>query len=465
MTLITALKTAVFACAAVALVGCKDDTNRVLSQHTSPAGYDFTLLPILEQGVSDVTIAAAWPSDWMARSDTNEWVPGLGTELMLSGGTADLAPADVADLFDQKNSWGNIYPTADHIYAEVEFPNNFADDVLPVMAELFQTPRFDPAAFDRQHAQWLDRVAGTQKTAGDLMWEASRVALLGPVPQLAFQNGTDLQSLRRADLDAIQAWHAETFAHRPSVIVVTGATTPDIAGEAIDTLLGPLGSPPMDITGVLQPLAFDPQTIFLHDPQAQVSTIAFIGPLPAVTDSNGQIDLVAAHLLGAGTESPLFKAIREDLGATYGLGVELAAYSRSQRALAIHGQVETAQLPAVRAKVLEVYSTFLETPDMTALGDLTDRIAGSVEEDHVYVSSSAITLRELLLQGRVAQAYHSLPNDLRALTADQIQNRLDTAFPRAADMMIFASGPDATLLDDACIITVPEEVTRCLQSQ
>ena len=65
------------------------------------------------------------------------------------------------------------------------------NDVLPVLADLFQRPAFDPAWFDRIQSQRMEAASGGEKTVGALMWETSRTALFGDIPQLAFQNGTD----------------------------------------------------------------------------------------------------------------------------------------------------------------------------------------------------------------------------------------------------------------------------------
>ena len=131
------------------LLACNDDTNRVIAEHTSPAGHVFQLMPITEKGVTDITVSAAWATDWLNDPNNNPWVPNLATEMMISGGTAELSPADVLELLEDKNAYGDIGAAADFIYAEVEFPNNHRDTVVPVLSDLFQRPVFDSNWFDR----------------------------------------------------------------------------------------------------------------------------------------------------------------------------------------------------------------------------------------------------------------------------------------------------------------------------
>ncbi|MEP2784753.1 MAG: insulinase family protein [Pseudoruegeria sp.] len=454
---------AAFVCIALfSLTACKDDTNRVISQHTSTLGYEFTLMPITESRVTDVTIAAAWSSDWMLQTGRNEWVPGLGVDVMLTGGTTDLPPADIANLLEEKNSWGNIYVTSDYIYGEVEFPNNYADDVLPVLADLFQRPAFDQAWFDRIQSQRMEAASGDEKTVGALMWDASRVALLGNTPQLAFQNGTDTDALRSATLDDVKTWHSASFAYRPAAIVVTGAIDAQAAGDAIDQLFAAPGAAPLDPKPLLSPLDIQATTIFLHLPEVEKSTIGVIGLLPPITDNSAGVDMLAINLFGGGADSPLFTAIRTDLGATYRMGVEIAPYSRSQRALVISGEIETDKMADARDAIITSYTAFRTAPDLRPMPDFAARFADSVRQDNVSVSSSAFTIRELMLQGRDPQDYHVLASDFEAITEVQMQARLTNAFPASNTLMVFGAGPDASVFPEACVITHPSQTTQCL---
>lgn len=163
------------------VAACKDDNNRVISSHVSPAGHSFQLMPITEKGVTDVMVSAAWATDWLNNSQNNTWVPGLAAEMMISGGTATLSPADVLDLLEDKNAYGHIASTSDLIYGEIELPNNHRNAVLPVLADLFQQPVFDPVWFARIAGQTRDQA--TQDIPLNFrMWEASRYAIFAESP-------------------------------------------------------------------------------------------------------------------------------------------------------------------------------------------------------------------------------------------------------------------------------------------
>lgn len=441
------------------VAACKDDNNRVISSHVSTAGHSFQLMPITEKGVTDVMVSAAWATDWLNNSQNNTWVPGLAAEMMLSGGTDTLSPADVLDLLEDKNAYGYIRPTADIIYAEVEFPNNHRNAVLPVLADMFQEPVFDPAWFERITAQASDQ-ARQDMPLHMRMWEGSRYAIFAQSPQAAFLNGNDRTALDAVRIDALRSWHAETFAAPPVALVVTGAVNAEDAGEIIDTLLPPPSGKDAE-TFVAAPLSLPDRMIYLHDPAAEKSVLGFLGTLPSTRDGLDGVDLVAANLFAGGPDSPLFDAIRTDLGASYGMSMELVNYSRSQRGFVITGEIDSTKMPLVRDAVLRAYGDFRAAPDLGGLEGTTQRIADNIRQNTVYVSSSATIIRELILDGRDPQDYHSIADDLAAITADDVILRLQSAFPEAGDLAVFAAGPDPQAFPDACVITAPEQALEC----
>lgn len=446
--------------ASVALSACKDTDNRVISKQTSPRGQEFYLMPILERGVTDITVAAAWTTDWISKQGGNEWVPGLATDMMLSGGTDTLSPAEVLELFEDKNTYGNIGAYTDTIYAEVEFPNTHMDAVLPVLASLFQSPRVDQKWFDRIKGQRLEAATSKARPLSYQMWDAARVALFGMVPLTDFMNGQDIADLKAVTREDLFAWYETSFDTRPRALVVTGATDAAQAGEIVDSLLPDVISP--DQAFVLkEDMRIPAQPIYLHVPEAEKSTLGFLGPMPSDADGKAVLDIAVAHLFASGAGSPLFETVRSELGASYGMGAQLFNFSRDMRFFSISGEIEGAKMETVASAVLDTYAAFRADPDTTQLGQIKTHIASNLGNEQKYVSSSAEMIRELILQNRDVQSYHSFVENTEAITAEDVADRLATAFPPADQLGIFAAGPDPSVLPGACVITSAEEAASC----
>lgn len=456
------MKNVVFAiCGLIVLAACNEDKdNRVISKHVSPAGHNFHLMPILEDGVSDVTVAAAWYTDWTMTPGNNLWAPAVATQLMLSGGTADLTPPDVLELFEEHGSYGDIFATVDTVYAEVEFPNNKEEKVLPVLSELFQTPQFDEKWLERTRGEYLENLDTAEQPVALQMWEASRYAVLGEGPQLTVLNGKgreDLVGLTREDL---LQWHAASITRTPTTIVVTGAIDADNAAAIVDQLF-PAPETSTVVPHTVQPADFTPKVIYLNRPEAEKSVIGFLGALPDTRDGSDSLDLTLLNVFAGGPGSPLFERIRTDLGASYGMSTGYTNYSRRQRILFIGGEIDTDKMAEAREAVLAAYAEFRADPDLTELGNMGQRVAESLRNDLQYVNTSARFIRETVLDELEMDVYHTLPDTMEKITEEQAKDRLNTAFPKADDLLIFAVGPDPSAFPDACVIEETHEAEGC----
>lgn len=448
-------------CGLIVLAACNEDKdNRVISKHVSPGGHSFHLMPILEDGVSDVTVAAAWYTDWTMTPGNNLWAPALATQLMISGGTADLAPPDVLELFDEHGSYGEIFATVDTVYAEVEFPNHKEDEILPVLSELFQTPQFDEKWLERTRGEFLESLDTAEQPVALQMWEASRYAVLGEGPQLTVLNGKGREDLVSLTRDDLLKWHAASVAKTPTMIVVTGGIKADDAGEVVDRLF-PAPEPSDVVPHTVQPADFTRKVIYLNRPEAEKSVIGFLGALPDTRDGLDSVDLTLFNVFSGGAGSPLFERIRSDLGATYGMSAGYTNYSRRQRLLFIAGEIDTDKMADVREAVLAAYAEFLTDPDLTELGNMGQRVAESLRNDLEYVNTSARFIRETLLDELDEDVYHTLPNMVEELTEEQAKDRLTTAFPKAEDLLVFAVGSDPSAFPDACVIEEPYQAEDC----
>jgi zinc protease len=379
---------------------------------------------------------------------------------MMTGGTSDRSPAEVRDLLEDRNSYGTLTPTVDIIYGEVEFPDNHRDAVLPVLSELFRQPTFDEAWVERTRA---DRIADLEQVETPLaqrLFEASRHAILGDRRQTDWLNGADIAAFETVTTDDLRRWHRRSFAAPPLAIVVTGPVDAGAAGTAIDALL----PPPTEATPPPQgpaPMQFSSKPVYLHQPSAEKSIIAVIGPLPATTDGMDALDIVAARLFAGGAGSPLFERIRADLGATYGMSMEIANYSRSQRILAISGEIDSARMAEVREAVLDTYAEFRDDPDTDLLQEVSTRLADDIRRSQSFVNSSARIIRELALDGRDLQSFHTLADDVEAVTDEMLRDRLTTEFPEPGALAVFGAGPDPSVFPDACVVTEPAQAAEC----
>ena len=127
------------------------------------------------------------------------------------------------------------------------------------------------------------------------MWNLARKANLGDNPLYHFLTLPDPRVIDEESVDMLRQWHKQNFTQSGLKIVVTGAISRQDAGKSVDILLsdlpkGPVSQPP-DINAKIKP-----QTVFLHVPEAEKTTIEILGRLPPTSPSNDLTDLLALSL-------------------------------------------------------------------------------------------------------------------------------------------------------------------------
>lgn len=165
--------------AVIILVGCKSETSREVSLVTTPDGHQYYFMPILEKGVTDITITAAWPSGWAYEAGKNQAVPYVAADVLVSGGTAERAPQDVMELMNDRNSYAHFYVTANHAIGEVEFPKEHRDVILPIVREMLIDPQFDPKWIERVKQGWSAKQLEQSGNIDYGLWSAARQLVLG----------------------------------------------------------------------------------------------------------------------------------------------------------------------------------------------------------------------------------------------------------------------------------------------
>lgn len=153
--------------------------------------------------------------------------------------------------------------------------------------------------------------------------------------------------------------------------------------------------------------------------------------------------------------------MRIDIGATYGMTDQSANYSRSQWVLVISGEIDGRKMAEVRAAVLAADGEFIANPDTALLGEVKPRFAEGFRREQVFVSSYANMIRELVLDNRGPQEYHTLPDAIEAMTDEILRERLNTGFPKQHELAIFGAGADPSVFPDACVVTEPAQAARC----
>lgn len=437
---------------------CKEDVPSATSQ-TSEGGHAYTLITLPDNDY--VSIQIAWGTDWAYRSDTNKAAPFIGTDLILAGGAEGYPAGEVAELFADLDSEGLIYNAVnDHVIGELTFSPEHITETVEIANAHLRAPTLDHVWFDRLSTGLAQNMAEAQAQPAHSGFDAVRWAVYGEQPlrnALSLDDPTTFASLTRED---ITAWHQETFTSTPAAIVIAGDITPADAGAALDTLLSGLPAASRQLARAATP-DFSPRRILLHIPDAEITTLGFIAPLPPTRQGGEMEDLILFHALGGDDQSVLFNAVRTELRATYGFGAGMANYTREHRILAMTGEVETEKLAQAEKVVREAYARFITEGLQGPLAERKTSLEQHFEEMPEYVVDQARSELQSALDGLSLGRSLELTTELAAVTEDSIANRLNAALPAPDALLVIAVSPDATALPGACVITIPREAADC----
>lgn len=444
--------------AVILLAGCQEEEKAGATTETSPGGIEYARLYIPK--AEDVAIQIAWPSTWALRDDVNQAVPYIGTDLILAGGAEGFPPGEVVETFADLNVEGTMWVTSDHVHGQLIAPKDNFDKAIEIAAAHLAKPTMDQGWFDRIQQGFAANMAEVKSHPANRGYDALRWAILGDTPLRRALSVDPPEMITTATRAEVLDWHQHTVVRTGAKVVIAGKISQEDAGKAVDALLVDL--PDGLAADAITPSAdFTPRRILLHVPEAQTSTLVFMGSLPPTREGSEFEDVLLATALGGDDKSVLFDAVRTGLRASYGFGAGLDAYSRDLRVMVLSGEVETGKLAEAETIVSAAYSEFLTVPKM---GDLTARkepFKVNGEKTATLPGAASFSALMALLDGQDANLALTLPSLLDKVTDATVQARAASAFPKAETLIVLAVSPDGSALPGACVITSPAEAANC----
>jgi predicted Zn-dependent peptidase len=137
----------------------------------------------------------------------------------------------------------------------------------------------DQGWFERIQQGFAANMAETRSQPANRGYDALRWAILGDTPlrkALSVDPPEMISKVTRAD---VLEWHRQTVVRTGAEVVIAGEISQEDSGKALDALL--VGLPDGIAADAITPNAdFTPRRILLHIPEAQTSTLVFMGSLP-----------------------------------------------------------------------------------------------------------------------------------------------------------------------------------------
>jgi len=240
---------------------------------------------------------------------------------LMNEGTALRTPAELEDEIGLLGSSLSIRSTMDGIVVSGSGLSRNFSATLALAAEMTQSPRFDPAEFERIKLQTLTRIQASETSP---MAIASRAAFSTLYPKnfrAAWPTAGTIESISSLSLDDVIAFYHLAVRPEDAVLSVSGdLSASDVRASfegAFETWIA--AGEPRVIPDVLHAERTElPNWVFVDLPEAKQSVL-FMGAQGPSSYSPDDFNLSSAiNRLGGGSSAQLFQTLRIQLGYTYG---------------------------------------------------------------------------------------------------------------------------------------------------
>jgi zinc protease len=427
-----------------------------VTEHRSPAGIAFRHVDI--PGEVMHALSFAWPEDYSRAPVGKEGVVALGPRMMMDGGSRSTTESERIELLKDLQASLALAGGAHFVRGAVTAPKAKFGEAAALLADLLANP-----ALPADKLRLLKRNITATSRQALANPEATAARIFG---QLTLGNGplqrilsVDPASYEQVEIADIDAWRRAVLGRDRVTIASAGPLTPEEVGKHIDRMFAGLPNVGQAI-GPAPRLKALGKLIVLERPTAQTAIIAG-GPSSWVSEPGTLSGSVAIRVLGSGIGSRLTKAVRQELGAAYGIRAGFQQVHPKAFTMIVSTAVDSTKAAAVLAAIRKVYASFHGDGVTDAeVSPLKTKLIAEANEQLRRSPAVAQRLRELTLAGFPIDYLNTYEAQVKALTVAMVNDGIRTRFP-VEPLTVVMVAPSAEGLGADCVIKSLEEVSRC----
>lgn len=428
-----------------------------VTRQTTPGGLSYLHAAMPEAKTESIQII--WRDATTLASPDMAFLGGLAPSLLADGPRGESRGNYSERLQDIRTgySWGL---GNDGLQLSIGFRARSLEESIGAIAPMIADPALDLTRFEELRKNLRLGAAQAQEPAeAQASLVAARVTF-GDGPVFRLQS-RDPAIYDQATPEALMAWRQRVMGRDNLVLVVAGTLKPEVLGPQIDRLLAGLPQVARPLPATTLDLSIPGRTVLLQRPAAQ--TILLAGGLAKIQPGlDTQLASIATQVLHGGFQSRLYKALREKLGATYGVSGSWRWVDRSGRALyGIRSAVDHERAAAAIDALRTEYAAWWEkgiTGD--ELADVRARIRQGRAETQRSPSGVAATLAGGLALGLPDTMLADAGQRLEAITVEDVNRFIQQNMPKPELGLVIVAPSDAGLKAD-CVVKTVEEVDGC----
>lgn len=420
---------------------------------TTPGGYEVVHVPVPEAEYGDVTLF--WPGTAALGAPGHEGLYTLGARLPFerAGGRSF---DEITEALTDEGATVAILNTLSGTMLYVQAIEGGLDPAAEVARDVLHDPALEADDLDFLKREIEDGLAQAERDPDAMAQRAVGALVAGGDRRLSAITSRPFETVEAVTTDDVRAWMGETL-HDAPLVVSAGPMDETAVGEAVDTVLEglpePSGEPeapePIDFAGA-------GTTVAVRAPEADVAvvTLAFPAPLPSPA-----LDAALSALAG-GEGSRLFERVRQEEGASYGLGWGAIVLLPDLRLVTLGGAVPPERAGEVVTMVREELARLREEGLTQAELDAA-REEQRAREAEALADPGTLTgsLVDMAQRGETPDPALLVQAD--ALTLKGVNAALPDLLPATVAAVVVTPEPDAVGAD--CTVDVPEEARTCVK--
>jgi zinc protease len=427
---------------------------QAVTRQTTPNGLSFRHVLLPDEQTQ--ALAFAW-RDGSALAG-KEALPSLAMALIMEGPRGMSRSAMFEELRDLQAS-ASLGATLDIAQGTLAAPVAKFSTVVDLLARLLS----DPALPADRLADIVRSRASARRQAdanADVLARQLLLRLLaedGPHRRQALGEPAAPEAVT---VDDIARWRGSTLVRAALAVVAAGPMPAVQVGQEIDRLFSGLpdgGAPPRPAGPVLRAPG---KLVVLERPVVQTA-IAAGGPasLPYGQERTGAT--LALPALGGGASGRLWQAVREKLGAAYGISASFQSLGPEARTLLISAAVANDKAGEVVEAIRQEYARFLaEGITAQELDRLQRAAVASLRERRGRAGAVAGIVLSQALRGLPDDDLDTYEQRLRGYERATVNAEVRTTFPPPPLTMVVVA-PSANGIAADCVIRSPAEFSRC----
>ena len=268
---------------------------------------------------------------WIKRGSRHEDAPANGMchfiEHAVFKGTTTRSALDIAVESDRLGGHFDAYTS----HELTGFSLKVIDDAVPrafdLLADMLLRPRFDAAELAREQKVIIEEMKMVEDTPDEWLGELFNAAYFPNHPLGRPIEGTE-KTVSKFDNELTRRFHAEAYHPRNLVIAAAGNIRHEQIVELAERAFADSTANSSDaaaplITAVPAPAA---PILLKRKKELEQAHLLIAAPWPSARDDERYAASLLASVLGGGTSSRLWQAIREERGLAYSVGAAASGF-------------------------------------------------------------------------------------------------------------------------------------------